>query len=94
VAYRSSGNPPSSFTASTPRNIRRFHRFGVLPDLFEAVLLMKQWVRSGSRGQCQTRRFEDATTAYAALLAQAQRKERRGYGRLSACRVDPAIATI
>ncbi len=64
------------------RNMRRFYRLDVLPDLFGGVLLMKQWGRIGSRGQCQTRRFEDATTAYAALLAQAQRKERRGYGRL------------
>jgi predicted DNA-binding WGR domain protein len=40
---------------------------------------MKQWGRIGSRGQCRMRWFEGATAAYAALLAQARRKERRGY---------------
>lgn len=61
------------------RNMRRFYRIDILPDLFGSVLLMKQWGRIGSRGQCQARRFEDAATAHAAMLAHARRKERRGY---------------
>jgi predicted DNA-binding WGR domain protein len=61
------------------RNMRRFYRLDVLPDLFGGVLLVKHWGRIGSRGQCQTRRFEDAAAANIAMRAQARRKERRGY---------------
>jgi len=61
------------------RNMRRFYRLDVLPDLFGGVLHMKQWGRIGSRGQCLMGRFEDAVDAYVALRAQATHKERRGY---------------
>jgi len=61
------------------RNMRRFYRLDVLPDLFGGVLHMKQWGRIGSRGQCRMGRFEDAVDAYVTLRAQATHKKRRGY---------------
>jgi predicted DNA-binding WGR domain protein len=62
-----------------PARKRRFYRINILPDLFDSVLLMKQWDRIGSTRQCQVPRFEDAATAHAALLAHARHKEKRGY---------------
>lgn len=33
------------------RNMRRFYRFDVQPDLFGGVLLVKEWGRIGARGR-------------------------------------------
>ena len=68
------------------RNMRRFYRIDVQPDVFGGVLLMKQWGRIGSRGQCQTRRFEDAAAAYIGMHAQARQ---RAAGIYPARRVGP-----
>jgi predicted DNA-binding WGR domain protein len=33
------------------RNMRRFYRLGIDPDLFGGVLLMKEWGRIGARAR-------------------------------------------
>jgi predicted DNA-binding WGR domain protein len=34
-----------------PRNMRRFYRLDMQPDLFDGVLLMKEWGRIGTRAR-------------------------------------------
>jgi predicted DNA-binding WGR domain protein len=61
------------------RNMRRFYRLDVQPDLFGGVLLMKQWGRIGARGRVTAERYDTPALAIAALQRQADRKRRRGY---------------
>jgi predicted DNA-binding WGR domain protein len=52
------------------RNMRRFCRLDIQPDLFGLVLLTKQWGRVGTQGR---------ELAVVALQRQADRKRQRGY---------------
>jgi len=61
------------------RNMRRFYRLDMQPDLFGGVLLVRQWGRIGARGRIVAERFDDAKLAAAALAQHAARKARRGY---------------
>jgi len=61
------------------RNMRRFYRLNVQPDLFGQWCLIREWGRSGSSGQTRSAAFATPTQAEAALLKQRQAKERRGY---------------
>jgi len=61
------------------RNMRRFYRLDVKPDLFGGFLLMKQWGRIGVRGRVVAERHHSAALATRALNELAQRKKRRGY---------------
>lgn len=61
------------------RNMRRFYRLEILPDLFGGVIMKREWGRIGSRGQSKTRWFDDPRLASAAMRAQAGRKIKRGY---------------
>ena len=42
------------------RNMRRFHRLDIQPDLFGGVLLLKQWGRIGARGRIMAERHRGA----------------------------------
>jgi predicted DNA-binding WGR domain protein len=61
------------------RNMCRFYRLDIQPDLFGRVLLLKQWGRVGTHGRMLMESFESAELALAALQRQAVRKRRRGY---------------
>jgi predicted DNA-binding WGR domain protein len=62
------------------RNMCRFYRLDMQPDLFGGVvLLMKQWGRIGAGGQIMAERYDNEALAAAALQRQAERKRRRGY---------------
>jgi predicted DNA-binding WGR domain protein len=61
------------------RNMRRFYRLDVQPDLFGRVLLMKQWGRVGTGGRMMMESYESTDLAADALERQADRKRRRGY---------------
>jgi predicted DNA-binding WGR domain protein len=61
------------------RNMRRFYRLDIEPDLFGGFLLLKQWGRIGARGQIKAKRYGDEALATDALQRQAERKRRRGY---------------
>jgi predicted DNA-binding WGR domain protein len=61
------------------RNMRRFYRLDIQPDLFGRTLLVKQWGRVGTGGRMMTESFESEAPALAALQRQAERKRRRGY---------------
>jgi predicted DNA-binding WGR domain protein len=64
------------------RNMRRFYRLDVQPDLFGGFLLLKQWGRIGAGGRINAERYEDEAPALDALRQQAERKRRRGYGEI------------
>jgi predicted DNA-binding WGR domain protein len=61
------------------RNMCRFYRLDVQPDLFGGVLLLKQWGRVGTQGRMMMEFFESEALALAALQRQADCKRRRGY---------------
>lgn len=61
------------------RNMRRFYRLDVQPDLFGGVLLVKAWGRIGARGRVMAERYDTEALALVALRRQAECKERRGY---------------
>jgi predicted DNA-binding WGR domain protein len=61
------------------RNMRRFYRLDIQPDLFGGVLLVKEWGRIGAHGRVVSERFDDEVLAADALRGHAERKRRRGY---------------
>ena len=61
------------------RNMSRFYRLDVQPDLFGGVLLMKAWGRIGTHGRMLAERYDTEGLAAAAMQQQAERKRRRGY---------------
>jgi predicted DNA-binding WGR domain protein len=61
------------------KNMRRFYRLDVQPDLFGGVLLMKEWGRIGAHGRLMAERYDAEAPALAALQRHAERKRRRGY---------------
>jgi len=61
------------------RNMRRFYRLDMPPDLFGGVLLVKEWGRIGAHGRAVAERYDTEALAADALQRQAERKRRRGY---------------
>jgi predicted DNA-binding WGR domain protein len=61
------------------RNMRRFYRLAITPDLFGGFLFLKQWGRIGLRGRIVAERYDTQASALDALQRQALRKQRRGY---------------
>lgn len=61
------------------RNIRRFYRLDITPDLFGGFLLIRQWGRIGASGRVVTERFDDEADAVAVMAQHSRRKQRRGY---------------
>jgi predicted DNA-binding WGR domain protein len=61
------------------RNMSRFYRLDVQPDLFGGVLLMKEWGRIGAQGRMVAESYESEGLAAAAMQRHAERKRRRGY---------------
>jgi predicted DNA-binding WGR domain protein len=65
--------------ADPAKNMRRFYRLDVQPDLFGAWCVIREWGRIGRAGQVRTVRYATAAEAHEALTAQRLPKERRGY---------------
>jgi predicted DNA-binding WGR domain protein len=61
------------------RNMCRFYRLDVQPDLFGGVLLVKEWGRIGAQGRMVAESYESEALAADALQRHAERKRRRGY---------------
>jgi predicted DNA-binding WGR domain protein len=61
------------------RNMRRFYRLDVQPDLFGRVLLVKEPERIGARELIMAERYDSEALAPDALQRRADRKRRRGY---------------
>ena len=61
------------------RNMRRFYRLDVQPDLFGGFAVVKEWGRIGSRGRMMDELHATEALAAAAMQHQRERKRRRGY---------------
>ncbi len=61
------------------RNMRRYYRLDVQPDLFGVWLLIREWGRIGQPGQTRVESFRTIGEAHAALQRQQLAKRSRGY---------------
>jgi len=61
------------------RNMRRFYRMSMQPDLFGGTTLVREWGRIGFRGQMMVESHDDEGRAIPALMKLAAVKQRRGY---------------
>ena len=61
------------------KNMARFYALDLQPDLFGAIMLMKQWGRIGTGGRIAGEPYESIALAWSALRRQAERKRRGGY---------------
>jgi predicted DNA-binding WGR domain protein len=61
------------------KNMHRFYRLDVQPDLFGQWCVMREWGRIGSGGQTRSAPFPTPQEAVAALERQRYAKEQRGY---------------
>jgi predicted DNA-binding WGR domain protein len=62
------------------KNLHRYYRLDVQPDLFGAWCFIREWGRIGQRGgQSRTVPYPTPAEAQAALDKQRRRKERKGY---------------
>jgi predicted DNA-binding WGR domain protein len=61
------------------RNMARFYRLDVQPDLFGGCSFIREWGRIGSSGTVRVLHFSSEAEALAALERQRSLKERRGY---------------
>jgi predicted DNA-binding WGR domain protein len=61
------------------RNMSRFYRLDVQPDLFGSVSLVKEWGRIGAQGRMVVECYDTEALAADALRQHADSKRRRGY---------------
>ena len=61
------------------RNMRRFYRMSVQPDLFGGACLVREWGRIGLGGQMLIEPYDDEGKAVTALMKLSATKTRRGY---------------
>jgi predicted DNA-binding WGR domain protein len=61
------------------RNMRRFYRLDVQPELFGGVSLVREWGRIGRAGRLRLDHHPASIAARAALENHRRAKERRGY---------------
>jgi predicted DNA-binding WGR domain protein len=61
------------------RNMHRFYRLDMQPDLFGGVLVVKEWGRIGAHGRMVAEPYDSEALAAVALQRQAERKRRQGY---------------
>ncbi len=61
------------------RNMARFYRMDIAPNLWGEWTLFREWGRIGSSGTVRADPYPDASAALLALQALAQGKEKRGY---------------
>nr|WP_294566570.1 WGR domain-containing protein [uncultured Rhodopila sp.] len=68
------------------RNMRRYYRLDVQPDLFGAWCFVREWGRIGRAGQSRSVPYPTPDAAADALERQRRHKERKGYVASSAGR--------
>lgn len=62
------------------RNMARFYRLSLEPNLFGGVSLVRNWGRIGTTGRLRIDLHPDEAAAERARTGIAARKQRRGYG--------------
>jgi predicted DNA-binding WGR domain protein len=65
--------------SNSARNLRRFYRLDVQPDLFGQWCFIREWGRVGSAGQARTVPHPTPDAAEAALARLRRATEHRGY---------------
>jgi predicted DNA-binding WGR domain protein len=65
------------------RNMNRYYRLDVQPDLFGEWGLIREWGRIGQPGQMTLELYPTAAQAEAAMQLQQAAKQDRGYARIS-----------
>jgi predicted DNA-binding WGR domain protein len=63
----------------TARNMQRFHRLDIQPDLSGNRCLLREWGRIGGGSQVLRRPYSTGDEAQAALQRQQAKKEQRKY---------------
>lgn len=61
------------------RNLARFYRMLIVPDLFGNWVLLREWGRIGQGGKVKAQPFPNAGAALLALQALTRAKVKRGY---------------
>lgn len=61
------------------RNMWRYYRLDMQPDLFGQWCVIREWGRIGSGGQTHSIPYPTSAQAEAALASYCRAKERRGY---------------
>lgn len=61
------------------RNMARFYRVSIEPNLFGGVSVVRCWGRIGNRGQTRVEPFDAAAEAEGTFTRIARSKRRRGY---------------
>jgi predicted DNA-binding WGR domain protein len=70
----------------TARNMHRYYRLDVQPDLFGQWCCVREWGRIGRAGQTRSIPYPTPLEAQAALVGHRHMKERKGYIAASAGR--------
>lgn len=61
------------------KNMHRFYRMQLQPDLFGGCLLVREWGRIGTHGRCRSDLYSDEGKAVMAMMALQEMKQKRGY---------------
>ena len=77
--YSASHFGGSAYRLDATRNMSRFYRLDLQPDLFGAWYLWREWGRIGQPGQVRQVPYPTRSKAQAALERRRRTKQRRGY---------------
>jgi predicted DNA-binding WGR domain protein len=61
------------------KNMQRFYKLDVQPDLFGGWSLIREWGRLGRAGQVRMENYPTRGTADLAMIGHYSRKARKGY---------------
>lgn len=61
------------------KNMQRFYKLDIQPDLFGGWSLIREWGRLGRAGQVRIQNFPTRGTADLAMVGHYSRKARKGY---------------
>ncbi|QBD75167.1 WGR domain-containing protein [Ktedonosporobacter rubrisoli] len=71
--------PVTLYHIDPARNMKRFYRLDLQPDLFGNQCLIREWGRIGRPGQVRSIPYPTSDEAQVAFQKQRATKERRGY---------------
>ncbi len=61
------------------KNMHRYYRLSIQPDLFGGFNLMREWGRIGKGGQCRQEYFESECQACHVMFELMRVKQKKGY---------------
>lgn len=72
-------NPVTLYHIDPIRNMQRFYRLDIQPDLFGNHCLIREWGRIGQAGQMQMTSYRTEEEAQVNFCKQQKTKESKGY---------------